>query len=347
MLNKYFDRTVVISLPQRTERRERLTRNLEEAGLTDQLEWFEAIDGTKNQPPPEWASGNGGWGCMLSHLAVLRRAVEDEVQTLLILEDDVCFSPHTVEWLPAFMQALPADWHQIYLGGQHLLPPAPTGDPMVWVPGNLNRTHAYAVTREGAVRLLRFLTNLELYTMDPGWHIDHVLGHGHFTWRWRAYCPPWWICGQDECVSDVDPGMQLTRRWWPWFRYAARLPFIIAGSREEGASIHLMLPDDPVVPSSHRDAFPGVNGGEALLIPWLRTHAALALAHGRLPAIVSNYGSCDYLSEIWPAGIRQAGETDTESLSDYPYNGLFPHPMNRRIDFSHPLSTSIEQKQYA
>jgi hypothetical protein len=327
MIDEYFSRTVVISLPQRTERRERLSRNLAASGLAAKLSWFDAVDGKNVVSPAGWESGAGGWGCLLSHLAVLRQAVADGVPSILILEDDVCFSPHASRWLPAFMRAVPADWHQIYLGGQHLLAPQCTDNPMVWIPENINRTHAYAVTREGAVRLLRFLSKLELFTTEPGWHIDHGLGHGHFTRRWKTYCPPWWICGQDECISDVNDGMSLSRRWWPFLRYAKRLPYILTNGTEVQDREFLMLPDDPAITST-RDAFPGRHAGEALLIPWLRGHAIEALSHGRLPALPATHGLYDLLAGLWPAGVRNAAEVDLPGLCDYPYNNLFPHPMN-------------------
>jgi hypothetical protein len=340
MFSEYFDKTVVISLAQRSERRERLLRNLEECGLKDDFEWFEAIDGSKLEAPPGWASGAGGWGCLLSHLEILRKAIADDVRSILILEDDVCFSRHTHEWLPAFMDAVPSDWHQMYLGGQHLLAPHATENPLVWIPENINRTHAYAVTKAGAVRLLRFLSSLELYTTEPGWHIDHGLGHGHFTQRWRTYCPPWWICGQDECVSDVCAGMRLSRRWWPYFRYATKLPYILTDERTQEDRMFLMLPDDPDIPEKARSAFPGANAGDAILIPWLRSHALYALAHGRLPAIPDGRGRLKLLKELWRAGVYEAGDADLPALCDYPYNGLFPHPMNSKT--SHPLATFIQ-----
>jgi hypothetical protein len=337
MVQQYFYRTFVISLAQRAERRERLRRNLKECNLDIELEWFDAIDGSKNPSPPGWASGAGGWGCLLSHLAVLRHTVARGFRSVLILEDDVCFSPHTTEWLPVFMRAVPSDWHQIYLGGQHLLPPKPTGNPMVQVPENINRTHAYAVTNAGAVRLLQFLSKLELYTIDPGWHVDHGLGHGHFTKRWRTYCPPWWFCGQDECISDVSAGLRLSRRWWPNFRYASKLPYILTDAMTKSDREFLMLPDDPDIPTDERNTFPGAKAGEALLIPWLRRHAIFALAHGRLPALPPGPGNAEMLACLWPPGFRHAVNTELRFLCDYPYNGLFPHPMNSTS--LHPLDT--------
>jgi hypothetical protein len=328
MLDEFFEKTVVISLPRNASRRERLRKNVEESGIGGNFCWFDAIDGRERPAPPGWHSGKGGWGCLLSHLAVLRQAVDEGVRSLLILEDDVCFSAHTPRWLPVFMKALPGGWHQIYLGGQHLLAPQPTDHPMVWVPGNINRTHAYAVSHAGAVRLLRYLSDLELYTYDPGWHVDHALGHGHFMQRWQTYCPPWWFCGQDECVSDVSAGARLSRRWWPYWRYSRGLPFVIAEPGEPDLDCYLMFDSDVELPEEHRNTFPGERADDALLIPWMRSQAAFALAHGRLPAVPASSVFASRLGKLWPAGVRYTGVADLPGLCDYPYNRLFSHPMN-------------------
>lgn len=328
MLDKYFEKIVVISLPRNVSRRERFLKNLEQSGAGGTIQWFDAVDGKSRPAPPAWSSGSGGWGCLLSHLAVLRQAVDDLVRSVLILEDDACFSPHTTHWLPQFMSALPGSWHQIYLGGQHLLPPRPTGHPLIWSPENVNRTHAYAVTLEGAARLLRFLSEIELYTWDPGWHVDHAMGHGHFMQRWRTYCPPWWFCGQDECVSDVNAGVSYSRRWWPHPLYSRFLPFIVREHTGSGFDKYLMYPGDPELPDEYRNSFPGEDAGDALLIPWLRTQAALALSHGRLPALAGSDTFVTRLAGIWSPGVRRVEDAQLPGLCDYPYNCLFPHPMN-------------------
>ena len=51
-------------------------------------------------------------GCLLSHLDVINKAEEDNVQQLLILEDDAKFILN-----PRVLQEPPSDWDMLYLGG--------------------------------------------------------------------------------------------------------------------------------------------------------------------------------------------------------------------------------------
>ncbi len=54
---------------------------------------FEAVDGQQLRVPLNWNSGGGAWSCMQSHRHVLKRAIMDGVESLLVFEDDACFRP--------------------------------------------------------------------------------------------------------------------------------------------------------------------------------------------------------------------------------------------------------------
>ena len=89
-LKRYFDRVVLINLKRRPDRLARARMELSRGQWPfKQPEIFEAVDGLIATPPPHWQAGPGAWGCLQSHYQILRRAIKDGVNRLLVLEDDV------------------------------------------------------------------------------------------------------------------------------------------------------------------------------------------------------------------------------------------------------------------
>ena len=101
-INEYFDKVVVINLDKRTDRLEKISKQLDELGIT--FERFSAIDGTGKNP-------------MLanrdSHLQVWRENLGKKV---LVLEDDAYFIDDFQERLDQVIQTLPENWDVFYLG---------------------------------------------------------------------------------------------------------------------------------------------------------------------------------------------------------------------------------------
>lgn len=101
-INDYFDKVVVINLDKRTDRLEKITKQLDDLGIT--FERFSAIDGTGKNP-------------MLanrdSHLQVWRDNLGKKV---LVLEDDAYFVEDFQERFDQVIQTLPENWDVFYLG---------------------------------------------------------------------------------------------------------------------------------------------------------------------------------------------------------------------------------------
>ena len=323
-LRAHFDRVAVISLARRHDRRERLTLHLNSLALagTQDITWQDAVDGNAcNTPPPAgWSAGPGAWGCVLSHLQALREALRDGIQRLLILEDDVVFSPCTARALPLLMQALPPDWGQLYLGGQHLCDPRPSHSPLLWQAGNINRTHAWAAHRQWMPDIIAHLMQWVDYAGPrpdgSGWHLDHQLGAAHQQRRWPAFTSSWWLAGQEGDESDIC-GQALRRRWWHPRRYALQLPFV-----------HVPQPIPPeaaeaLLPAPEDEHFTHALKGDGYLLTWLHRIAAQALDYGCLPAWSSPLLPPDRVRQLWPAGLAPL----PPSPPHYPFDGTFPHPL--------------------
>jgi GR25 family glycosyltransferase involved in LPS biosynthesis len=101
-INDYFDKVVVVNLDKRVDRLEKITKQLDDLGIT--FERFSAIDGTGKNP-------------MLanrdSHLQVWR---ENLGKKILVLEDDAYFVDDFQERFDQVIQTLPDNWDVFYLG---------------------------------------------------------------------------------------------------------------------------------------------------------------------------------------------------------------------------------------
>jgi GR25 family glycosyltransferase involved in LPS biosynthesis len=116
-LTDAFERVVVLNLPYKTDRRERLARHLEALDLVDpaRLTWQRALAGDWSPPPAWFHAGNGAWGCLQSHLRVVHDAVMDGIESYCVLEDDVVFKANAAAALGRIHRALPPDWGQLHL----------------------------------------------------------------------------------------------------------------------------------------------------------------------------------------------------------------------------------------
>jgi len=236
-----FDRVVVVNLDRRPDRWARFQEHIAS------LDWpfrepqrFRAVDGRTVKPPAWWRVGGGAWGCLQSHLRIIEQALMDELESILILEDDVFFVPDLRARFTRFHSALPDDWHQIYLGGQHLFqrrqPPQPVNEEVLR-PFNVNRTHAYALHRRFLTPVYRYLTDYIDHARHPRHHVDHRLGALHETRRFNIYAPTHWLAGQSESHSNIK-GKVMPSRLWNAHRVQAEHPSFVAvvGLHRSGSS---------------------------------------------------------------------------------------------------------------
>lgn len=206
-----FDRIVCINLDRRPDRWQGIQQQLADAGWPfGSVERFSAVDGRTVPPPRWWRAGAGAWGCHQSHVAVMQRAVQDGITSLLVLEDDAVLAEGFAHRAQEFLAAVPHDWDGLMLGGQHLNPPEMLSCGIVRVL-NGNRTHAYALRSKYLIAAYQHLCDYPDHAKRPRFHVDHRLGMLHK--QFRIYAPDTWLIGQGQSVSDIAE-VQRGERFW-------------------------------------------------------------------------------------------------------------------------------------
>jgi len=217
-----FDRTFVINLDRRPDRWERFQSQFPVDWPFALPERWSAVDGEAVEVPEWFGAGAGAWGCLQTHVAIWWAQVENEWDSVLVLEDDAVFCRDAVQIMQQTMDLVPDDWDQVYFGGQHL----DTNDraPEVAVQDKLcrcrytNRTHAYAIRQGFACEVIDYVDcpndrNARIQ------HVDYMLGDLHDGHNVFA---PWRFCiGQVSGTSDVAAGRRggrhVTEHWWNQF----------------------------------------------------------------------------------------------------------------------------------
>lgn len=249
-LNKYFERCYVVTLQRRPDRYRDFCARIRKGWPFVAPERWRAVDGHLVPHPKHWKMGGGAWGCFRSHLGIIERCLNENVRSVLLLEDDALPCEDFTGRVSAFLEKVPADWGMIYLGGQFLKAkqghaPEQLNDQVVR-PYNVNRTHAFALSREGMRVVYRHLCRNDWHWKH---HIDHHLGRLHQSRTLPVYCPTQWLVGQASGQSNISGKNAEDRFWQPTvpFKRAAdqdpttssnNTPFVaIVGLHSSGSSV--------------------------------------------------------------------------------------------------------------
>lgn len=82
-----------------------------------------AVDGQSVDIPQSWSNTCGAYGCLLSHLQVVREARAVGAPSVLIFEDDAAFAERLPENFSNYIKQLPGDWDMLHFGVMHLEEP--------------------------------------------------------------------------------------------------------------------------------------------------------------------------------------------------------------------------------
>jgi GR25 family glycosyltransferase involved in LPS biosynthesis len=156
-LSEYFDRISIIHLPERTDRFNSLSQELRAMGIEIT---HPKID-IPYAPRPEEANGfpsRGVYGNFLSHLDILRRARDEGLRAVWVLEDDAIFSRRMCRTQAALVDQLQKDkWDLCFFGHSLTEELAEQPDGLVPSTAGFIWAHCYAVNAQVLPRLVDYL----------------------------------------------------------------------------------------------------------------------------------------------------------------------------------------------
>jgi glycosyl transferase, family 25 len=162
---EYFDRSYVINLLDRTDRRRQAEQEFRRAGINIPNEKVKFYTASRPADKGKF-SDIGTRGCFESHRNVLELANREQLPNVLIFEDDVSFRNvgGTFEQ-EVIAQLSHEDWDVVYFG--YSIPPddALTGPLMRW-PKDIRGAHFYAVNGKFIRTMLQYMHECELRPRD-------------------------------------------------------------------------------------------------------------------------------------------------------------------------------------
>ncbi|KAF8520975.1 hypothetical protein JB92DRAFT_2708583 [Gautieria morchelliformis] len=153
--------------------------------------------------------------CWHSHYRVLRRIAEGDDDVAIVFEDDI-----DMEWdlelrLRRMWPALPEDWDLVMLGHCHSREwdrPALKGAPTLHPASHTLCTHAYAVNRRAAQRMVRRMRS-EPFAYSRT--VDHAIQHLSSYREIKVFSVfPQVVIQTYETESDIAPGRSKDRMHW-------------------------------------------------------------------------------------------------------------------------------------
>lgn len=146
-LNDFFEKVFCINLKRRNDRFHEMMSEFAKHQID--AEFFSAVDGSLMAVPEIMSEdgtviAKGYWGCLLSHLHVIKEARQRGYKNYMVFEDDADLHPDFQKQFSDYVSRLPEDWEMIYFGGNHMEKPKMVGDNVARISKTFT-THAFGV----------------------------------------------------------------------------------------------------------------------------------------------------------------------------------------------------------
>jgi glycosyl transferase, family 25 len=242
LLNQ-FQRVYIVNLAERHDRRKEIEIELNQLGHNvdgQRIRFFSAI----RPEQPDAFPSCGARGCFLSHLNILKEALRDGLDNLLILEDDLTFytACHAVT-APMTERISRNDWDFAYLGHNELT--SQTESPAWLVTGNpVATTHFYAINGHTLPQLVAFL---ESCLMRPAGHPQGGAMHVDGAYSFFRMNNPHVVTllsspslgGQRSSRSDIYPN-----KWYDRIAFTRQLATFARGLKNKKSKILTRITGD-------------------------------------------------------------------------------------------------------
>lgn len=193
---KIADRTYVINLPHREDRRKMACGQLNNASIEYQV--FQAVDARKLKIRGEAIENPGLIGCFLSHYFIMQEALLNGYNSVAVFEDDVVLVLNFKERYEAALSELPEKWELFMLGYYERLGEKgykiKISDNIV-IPRSTWGTHGYIVRGEGIKKMWEGLQVIKT-------HIDVQISTDIVP-KMYTYCAYPALCHQSGIKSDI------------------------------------------------------------------------------------------------------------------------------------------------
>jgi len=205
-LNDFFGRVCYINLDKRVDRLKRIEYVLDQNDICAMR--VPGIDGNKwgwiaDKYPHPMRAFNGVAGGTSVHIDIIRKALEDKRESVLLLEDDCEFTDNFQEKFNEWSRFVPDNWDLLYLGGVGGKGRYIKGqeNPHVLIVTNMMATHAYAVSKRAYKKVIDFMMDDFPYLTDS---IDGYLKQMQTILNAYTFNPP--MVWQRADYSDVQCG---------------------------------------------------------------------------------------------------------------------------------------------
>lgn len=204
------DRIFIINLPERSDRRRQMDKQLRKLGLSLQSDKVELFAAIKPDAVLDWPS-LGARGCFMSHYQIIRLAQERNYKTVLILEDDCDFVDDFMRhWQSLGSQLSQRDWGMAYPGHILKLDATPSAH---WQErqASIGLTHCYLLNHLAVPSLLEFLDDVLArpagHPLGGPQHYDGALNTFYFQYpEIRVMVANPSLAFQRRSKSDVTTG---------------------------------------------------------------------------------------------------------------------------------------------
>jgi glycosyl transferase, family 25 len=161
----YFDRSYIINLSDRTDRRRQAEREFRRVGVqipNEKVQFYTAVRPTDKGR----FTDIGTRGCFNSHRSVLELAHQNRVQNVLIFEDDVCFRDVGSVFEQELVTKLSQEsWDIVFFGYGEPHDDGLSGPLTPW-PNDIQGMHFYAVNGSFIATMLQYMNDCELRPRD-------------------------------------------------------------------------------------------------------------------------------------------------------------------------------------
>lgn len=163
---------------------------------------FAACDGETITKPAGWTHSDGAYGCLRSHVEVVREAQRSKAPSVLIFEDDTVLDPEFQSKFASFSKEVPDDWDMLYFGALHK-------DELAQISEHVGRITKANSTYAYALKNTVFAAFIELNE-----RAEHVLDMNSYLLqeRFNCYCFRPNLAWVEAEYSDVQN--RVERHWY-------------------------------------------------------------------------------------------------------------------------------------